>query len=412
MKVYPMKNGDTFTSPSLFVNLQHPLDARAMQVASNRGLPNVDGVVIDMIDYKDIAEELKLNNQSLMPDAQSSVRRKLRFIEPALHYLLVGKDEQKIRMLATKLFDARIHNTIKKMIHTDIPPKQKTRLIIDQIYPYLTVRPHIDFQLKNGASGLISPVVNISSRRYFSSQISKASQMLTDTRTLLDTSLKGYSETRDLINVLTVSYRLAEPQNYASLFGLALCNNPDQVGFRFLGIRESDTVGVEKMFQFLRNFAVYSMDILDRKEPIPIHLFNVDELGYAGYCSGVCNIVSPVATSPYYAFPSKKERDGEEVDTSPTWYDPASMNQPKAHDIDRLRCSCPECSRFSFMHKVPKQYLPIYRRVHWLYCKDEEIRQFRETPARLDVALRSKFAQSMRTQLAAYIPENPIFASY
>ncbi|MGA2199839.1 MAG: hypothetical protein ABSE82_16000 [Nitrososphaerales archaeon] len=412
MKVYPMKSGDTFTSPSLFVNLQHPRDAEAMHIASNRGLPNIDGLVIDMLDYKYIAEELGFNDQSLIPATRSDASQKLRLIDPTLHYLLTGNDEQKERMLATKLFDARLQAPIKGMMRSDLGGKEKTRMIIDQVYPYLTVRPHIEFQLRNGASAIISPCVNITSMKNFAHQLSKATQMLTDTRTLLETSLKGYSETRDLINVLTIRYKLAEPINYPSLFKLALCNGPDQVGFRFLGITESDTVGVDNMFQFLRNFSIYSMDVLDRKEPIPMHLFNVDELGYAGYCNGVCNIVSPLATSPYYAFPSKRNRDGDEVDNTPTYYDPGNMNQPKARTIDRLRCTCPECSRFKFMDKVPKSYLPTFRRVHWLHCKDEEIRQFRETPVRLDTALRAKFAQSMRTQLAAYIPETPIFAVY
>lgn len=410
MKVYQQKNGDTFTSPSLFVNLQHALDAKAMHIASNRGLPNIDGVVIDEMDYPGIAENLGVNEQSLFPQAKTDARQKLRWIDPTIHHLLIGNDEQKKRMLATKLFDTRLHAPIKKMMYSDMATQEKTRMIVDQVYPYLIVRPHIDFQLKNGAAAILSPCVNISSTRQFTHQVSKAAQMLTDTRTLLDTSLKGYSQTRDLINILTVNYKLAEPQNYASLFRLALCNKPDQVGFRFLGIRESDTVGVDLMFQFLRNFAVYSMDELDKKEPIPIHLFNVDELGYAGYCSGVCNIVSPLATSPYYAFPSKK--GVEDFDNSPTYYDPGNMNQPKAHMIDRLPCTCPECSKFKFMRNISKLHMPLFRRVHWLHSKDEEIRQLRETPVRLNIALRAKFAQSMRTQLAAYIPESPIFTVY
>ena len=351
MRVHTMKSGDTFTYPSLFVNVQHSLDAKAMHIASNRGLSNIDGIVIDQLHYADIANDLGFNQQSLVPLNKSDMRLKLRLVDPTLHYLLVGNDEQKIQMLGTKMFDSRVHAAIKKMIHTDIPTKEKTRHIIDQVYPYLTVKPHIDFQRSTGASGIISPVVNISSKRYFNQQVSKAAQMLSDTGTLLETSMKAYAETRDLINVLTINYKLAEPSNYATLFKLALVNKPDQVGFRFLGIRESDTIGVVNMLQFLRNFAVYSMDALDRKSPIPVHLFNVDELGYAAYCSAAFNIVCPLATSPYYAFPAKVDRDGDEVDNSASWYDPGSMETPKAHTVDRLRCSCAECERWKFMGK-------------------------------------------------------------
>jgi hypothetical protein len=61
--------------------------------------------------------------------------------------------------------------------------------------------------------------------------------------------------------------------------------------------------------------------------------------------------------------------------------------------------------------RIPLEYKSIFRRMHWLKVKDDEIRQFRETQARLDMALRDKFANSMRPQLAAYIPESPIFAN-
>lgn len=41
--------------------------------------------------------------------------------------------------------------------------------------------------------------------------------------------------------------------------------------------------------------------------------------------------------------------------------------------------------------------------------KDGEIQEFRETPARLDIALRDKFARAMRMQLIAYLPTTPVF---
>lgn len=51
----------------------------------------------------------------------------------------------------------------------------------------------------------------------------------------------------------------------------------------------------------------------------------------------------------------------------------------------------------------------MHNRKHWLEVKDGEVREFRETPARLDIALRDKFARANRTQLIAYLPVNPVF---
>lgn len=142
---------------------------------------------------------------------------------------------------------------------------------------------------------------------------------------------------------------------------------------------------------------------------------NVDELGYASYCHGVCNIVSPIATSPYYAYPSKERQAGREYDEDDlfgTYYHPANMNSPKINSLDRLPCSCGECVKYEFRSRIPVDHIPIFRRIHWLNNKNGEIEQFRQTPARLDKALRDKLANSMRTQLVAYIPDQPIFAVY
>lgn len=411
MKVYTLKNGETFTSPSLFVNPQVPVDAKALSEASNRDLTNIDGIVFDIYDHHEVSEGLGFKTEELIPSNRFDTRRKIRFIDPSLHHLLSGSEEQKEKMFATGLFDRRVVDAMKKMAKMDIPPKEKPKRIIDEVYPYLSVKPSIEYEIKNDASAIISPVVNLSSKKYLSTQIAKATRMLMDSKTLLETSFKSYLETRDLVNVITLNYKLAEHHNYASLFRLALCNRPDQVGWKFLGIRESDSDAVRNMFTFLRDFATYSMDMLDRTEPIPIHLFNVDELGYVGYCNAVCNIVSPIATTPYYAFPSK-DTENVEIDTTPTYYHPIDMNQPKLHSLDKLPCACFECIRFRKVSRIPKAYKPLFRRKHWLYVKDNEVKQFRETHVRLDVALRDKFANSMRTQLAAYIPANPMFVIY
>lgn len=411
MKVYTLKNGETFTSPSLFVNPQVPLDAQALSEASSLDLQSLDGILFDIYEHREVSERLGFKTEELFPSNRFDARRKIRFIDPALHHLLSGADEQKEKMAATGLFDKRAIDAIKSIGEMNIPLKEKPKQIIDKVYPYLSVKPPIEYQIRNDASVIISPVVNLSSKRFLNAQIGKATQMLMDTKTLLETSFKSYYETRDLVNVITLNYKLAEYHNYASLFRLALCNRPDQVGWKFLGIREADSDTVRNMFTFLRDFATYSMDVLDRTEPLPVHLFNVDELGYAGYCNAVCNIVSPIATTPYYAFPSK-DMERMEIDTSPTYYHPIDMNQPKLHSLDVLPCSCFECIKFRRVSKIPKSYMPLFRRKHWLYVKDNEIKQFRVTPARLDIALRDKFANSMRTQLAAYIPANPMFTIY
>ena len=299
MKVFPLKSGETFTGPGQFFNLQVPLDAKAFVRATSRGegLPNIDGIVMDVKDFKEISNALGLNESTLSPSGRSEARNKVRLIHPNLYHLLSGPKNYKEQMLATKLFDKRVENPIRQLEKVD--KKERTAKIINEVYPYLTAKPFLELEAKGGASAFITPSVSITSNKHMTAQVNQARKMMIDSRTLLETSsLKTYAETRDIINVLTISCRLIETQNYLTLFRLALCNNPDQVGFAFVKYEEKDTERIRKMMTFLRMFALQSMDELNRTEPIPIHLFNVDELGYAAYSSGVCNFVSPARDFP------------------------------------------------------------------------------------------------------------------
>ncbi|MGI0092332.1 MAG: hypothetical protein ACREBS_11550 [Nitrososphaerales archaeon] len=171
---------------------------------------------------------------------------------------------------------------------------------------------------------------------------------------------------------------------------------------------ETDVITIDNVFNFLRQLFVF-MRLRERetKKFVPIHLLNVDELGYAAYSNRAANFSSPIATSPYVAHYSAAE--DEDRDLSGGLYHPIDMIAPKLSTVKDLFCRCKECRKFETIARIPLEYRPIFRRVHWLNVKDDEVRQFRDTPACLDIALRDKFANSKRTGLVAHIPRPPIF---
>jgi hypothetical protein len=409
--VYTLKSGNTFTYPSLFVNPQKAPDVTALWKADGENaIQHIDGIVVNMIDYHAVYNDLSFNQHPIIAPDHRTLREKVRIIDPSYHELLTGTEEQKARMIATGFFDRHVERTIKQISKSDMSPSDKNRKIINDVYPYLHVKPAIEFQIEKNTDFIVSPCVNLTSQKRLSDQVRKAREMLMDSRTLLDTTFKNYSETRDLMNIVTIQKNVIKEANFATLFKLLLSNNPDHVGIRVMGVQESDTVFMAVLFQFLRQFHMYMR--LQERGHIPVHLLNVDEIGYAAYCSGICNIVSPIATYPYYKFQHRNSKiDAEERDLSGKYYHPLDMNMPAMSTLDQLPCSCTECRRFMQASRIPLEYKSIFRRMHWLKVKDDEIRQFRETQARLDMALRDKFANSMRPQLAAYIPESPIFAN-
>ncbi|MGI0028052.1 MAG: hypothetical protein ACREAD_09475 [Nitrosopumilaceae archaeon] len=191
-----------------------------------------------------------------------------------------------------------------------------------------------------------------------------------------------------------------------------MCNTPDHVGIKIDRIQESDTVAQITLFKFFREFNEYAKHKTGKAPPM--HFINVNELGYVGYCSAVSNIVCPIGHSPSYPFKRKKGGGSSsatpvEIDTSMRYYHPINMDYPKFSLQNPFPCACTECDKQQMAKNVPNKQRPLHNRKHWLEVKDGEIKEFRETPARLDIALRDKFARANRTQLIAYLPINPVF---
>ena len=238
--------------------------------------------------------------------------------------------------------------------------------------------------------------------------------MLKDARTLLEaSSLKKYQDTKDLMNVLTVSANIVtDERNFHSLFDLLLCNTPDHVGIKVDRISESDTTSQLTSFKFFREFYEYAKHKTGNNPP-PLHLVNVNELGYTSYCSAASNIICPLG-QPSYPFMRKKGGGQStitpvEIDTSTTYYHPIDMDYPKFRLQNPFPCACSSCAPIVNARNVPNKAIPIHKRKHWLETKDGEIQEFRETPVLLNIALRDKLARSNRMGLITYIPNEPIF---
>lgn len=415
--VYSLKSGKSYTAPSMFVNPQSLYDITALwKLDEKNSLTNIDGIYFRLADFKKIFKKFGFGNKPLVPDDHLSLRDKIRLMDPCLELLLNGMDEDRKSMLETGLFDNKIPRILRDISFSGLTNLEKSSRIIDEVYPLLHVRPIIEHELNHGNDMVISPCVNLSSKHRLRDKIEVGTRMLQNTRILLETSsLKKYKETRDVMNSVTIGRSvLVDERNFQSLFDLLLCNQPDHVGVKLDGFREDDSVALNIAFKFFRQFYEYAKHKAENKPPPPLHLINVDELGYASYCNAVSNIICPIARSPHIAFPSKKKSTHIRIDknTSETYYHPIDMNTPQLKLQNPLPCACPECSVYRFAHNISKTHRPAFRRIHWLHVKDGEIKEQRETPVRIDTALRDKFARSMRLQLVAYLPTDPIFAVY
>ena len=415
-KVYSMKSGKTYTAPSLFVYPQTELDVTSLWSMDEKNkLTNIDGLYLSFVNYKQIYKKLNFNTKPLFNSNRIAIRDKILLLDPSIDKLLTGMEDDKRKMFATGRFDRRLEKIMKEIKLSDLTPLQKSQRIMDEIYPKLQVRPLIELQTESNVDMIISPCIPITSKTKLTERFNFARQMLQDTRTLLETSsLKRYKETKDLMNVLTLSRSvIADERNFHALFDLLLCNNPDHVGIKIDRMEESDTVGQITLYKFFREFHEYAKRKTGNKIP-PMHFINVNELGYVSYCSAVSNIVCPIGRSPSYQYMRKKGGGSTtatpiEIDTSMNYYHPINMDYPKFKLQNPFPCACSECEKRMNAVNVPNKERPLHNRKHWLEVKDGEIKEFRETPTMLNIALRDKFARANRTQLIAYLPSNPIF---
>ena len=412
MTVYTLKNGKSFTSPSLFVTPRNTYDVQALWDVDNRNnLRHIDGIYAFLPDYKQLSQ-LGFSTSSIVNQRRSTIREKIFLVDPSLD-ALTGMQDTKQKMFATGAFDPQIRRKLNDISSSTLQNSQKSSQILSEVYPLLQVKPLMEVQVKANADMIISPCIPITSKVQLSGRISFARDMLRDTRTLLETSsLKQYNSRKDLMNVIILSTRvLSDEDSFYKIFDLLLCNNPDHVGIKIDGVPESDTIGQLSIFNFFQQFHKYAIRKLDNRPP-SLHFINVNELGYTSYCHAVSNIVCPMHKSPSHPFNRQNRArlsPNTSQDNSLNYYHPINMDYPKFKLQDPFPCSCNDCQKYERASNVPYRKQRMHARCHWLEVKDDELREFRETHARLDIALRDKFARSNRTQLVAYLPTIPIF---
>lgn len=413
-RVYSLKSGKTYTAPSCFIYAQNDFDVKALwQIDKKDKLTNIDGIYLSLSNYKQINRKLGFNAKPLFNSNRITLRDKIFLLDPSIDKLLSGGQDDKQKMFATGKFDRRIQRIMHEIKSSDLTQPEKSLKIMYEVYPLLRVKPLIEIQTESNADMIISPCINISSKTRLTERFAFARQMLMDTRTLLETSsLKKYKETKDLMNLVTLSGNIiTDERNFHSLFDLLLCNNPDHVGIKIDRILESNSPAQITLFEFFREFHEYARRKTGNKPP-PMHFVNVDELGYVSYCNAVSNIICPIGR-PSYPFLRKKggatSTATVEIDTSTTYYHPINMDYPKFRLQNPFPCACSVCASKQKAENVPRKEQPLHNREHWLETKDGEIQELRTTPVLLNIALRDKLARSNRTQLVAYIPPDPVF---
>lgn len=395
-----LKCGKILLSPSTFVNPQYGKEAEILRKTvarypkSNRhdGLNQIDGLVASIKDWNGISKHILAGY--IADEPEYKLKDRIIMIDPSLYVLFTGTDPDKESLLSST--DALSALKDKVWDISSLPSqKEKVDTGIRELYPLLdtqVIRDLLEFQIRNGASILMSPSVPVTSQRKIEEQINKAKEMNRISRILLDTVFSAYRENRDLMHVLALNLSVLKPDYIEQLKESVLTSKPDHIGLRVMNLNQDNTSQIWAFLHFIQELT---------KANIPIHVFNVREFGYVTFYYGASTITTPVATDPYFW----RVRSEIAPPRQGAYYHPIDMTndtfemllEKTRSNNYRFPCHCEICDRFLRVIKVDKKYWNEFRRVHFLLVKNMEMKELRETASPLNIALKDKFARSQQT---------------
>lgn len=414
MNKKPMKCGKTLQFPAMFVNPQNQMEAELVNLVNQRyptqpshaGINYIDGIMISIKDLENVTRMLDQKCLSEYTENKPrSIESKIKIVDPSLHFLFQGTEEDKNSMLETGLFPQSLV-AVLAAITSMAKPTEKIDALIDRIYPSfdtLLIRNLLEFQIKNHADIVIFPSVPIttSSKPRFRKQLAKVNEMNKTSRILYNTVFKSTREALDSMSMLTINTSVITPENMHELIEAIAVAEPDHIGIRPQNFSEADVPRTYMLLQLIEKIA----NITNGK--IPIHLFNVTELGYVSFCHGSTSMITPIATDPYF----RRKAEQTPFPKCGAYYHPIDMtSDPYEILLDKTRkmnyslpCHCEICSEYKHVANVPKEYWNKFRRIHFMLVKSMEMKELKESTSFLKTALKDKFARSDRTQWLPFL---------
>lgn len=381
-----------------FVNERYPI------AETNGGVSSIDGIVISVKDLEGVSKGMtQMRLSEFTKKGGRKINERIRIIDPSLHYLFQGTEDDKKAMLDTGIFQTKFKEALDD-IGTATKPSEKIERSITKLYPLLDarlVRNLLEYQIKNDADIIVSPSVPITttSELRLNQQISKIDEMNRIGRGLFDTVFSGIKERKELMNLLTINVSAIAPASLDRLVDVALAYQPDHVGIRPVNFNEADIPRIEVFLQLIRQMVRITTG------SIPVHIFNVTEFGFVAYCHGADIIVVPIATDPYFrrkieeVAPPRKGAYYHPIDLTHYPYD--VILDKTRHMNYRLPCHCEICKQYETITNVPNGYWNEFRRIHFLLVKNMEAKECEDAGDSLKIALRDKFSRSQRT---AWLP--------
>ena len=238
-------------------------------------------------------------------------------------------------------------------------------------------------------------------------------------KVLADTLLEKEMRKRDIMFLLTVNPSVLKPENFDDILSTLIITEegkdtiyPDQIGIRVMNLDKNRSEDVQSIVDTI---AALARRLELDKKLIPIHLFNVREFGYVGFCYGATTMTTPIARSPYIQIRSanagKVDRRGRLYHMNDmedyTYEKSLALSRSRGYEIP---CYCSVCKEVGNYTKVqePTNWNE-FRRTHFLLAKDLEMREIKDAPTEtINQHLKQKFSRSKQTYWLAFLDNTPV----
>lgn len=427
-KVVKLKNGKQFSIPGIFLTPESALDGKVLreinaqfpETRAGLGLEQIEGFTVYAMNWDRVVEGLKPKPTLEAFYADNSIsRRPIEdrpfIILPELDFALRGSQADRTKMHEIGLINDKQMRVIEQIAQeSKLTHNERLDRTVDEVYPLLdttTLVQSMKFQLDRRASILSIPSVSVTSVRKFDAQTEKAREMMRNSHTILRDVFTGYYGKIDVMNVLTLGASVLKPENFPSIFSLLIGFSPDHIGLRIVGLDKANDSQVSNVFNAISEL----WNMMEANEiHIPVHVFNMDHLGYIGWSYGMSILSMPISTDPYFFGRRSDEtppREGVFYNIEDMTYDTHEELLRKTRPNYELPCYCGICQKYK---TIPKAKLEMkwneFRRKSEVLCRNIELKELREAPARIDEVVKQKFLRSKKLGWTQFIPDKPVIA--
>lgn len=404
-KSVELQSGGSFDIPAYFPNPQTgPHGELLRELLTQNELETVTGIVVNIEDIEYVKDQLQLGTPRLGGDGPGNEMSDIAFIIIPDFSRLFGVPTNRepetifglnvLPQVISDRFeeaDAETGEIGRHMKMMGLYPELGSEETIENIFHY---------QIEEDSDVIGPPIIPVNSKVDFEQQLIGQREIF-KTSFLTSENESSFSEV-DLMHTLALDPAIFDSnrQERERKVVAALTEpEPDFIGIKLTDFSIQARQANQSLLRVIKSIRT--------KSGAEIFLLNVREFGLVSFLYGADVISTPIASSPYFRMsegqPPRLGNYYHKEDMEEYSRDDLMMKRSIRRNNYRLPCNCESCSSQRLIHQLNEDEWNDNRRRHFIFTKESEVRQLRDTSKPLDKALQDKFGRSERPEYTVYL---------